>query len=122
MASLIITWGEQIGKYFQLGNRTLAAGRDPAREIQIVNTQASRKHFLIRKNGDHHLVIETNAKNGLLVNGEPCKEKVLQDGDEIQAGRTVLTYYVADWPDRTNAPEQYRKADREFHEDRTLAD
>ena len=121
MACLIITKGEQVGKYFQLGNRTLAGGRDPAREIQIVDSTVSRKHFLIRKDGDRHAIIETHAKNGVLVNGQRCAETLLADGDEIQVGDTILTYHVVDQPDRTNALEQPRKAQREFREDRTIS-
>ena len=120
MACLIITKGEQVGKYFQLGNRTLAGGRDPAREIQIVDSTVSRKHFIIRKAGDRHAIYETKAKNGILVNGQRCTDKVLDDGDEIQVGGTVLVYYVSDQADRTNALEQYRKGDRELREDRTM--
>ncbi len=120
MACLIITQGEQTGKYFQLGNRTLAGGRDPAREIQIVDNTVSRKHFLVRREGDHHVVVETKAKNGVLVNGVQCPEKVLEDGDVIQVGQTSLTYYVKDQADRTNALDQYRQGDRRFREDQTI--
>ena len=121
MACLIITKGEQEGKYFQLGRRTLAGGRDPAREIQIVDGKVSRKHFLIRSDGDGHVIVETKAKNGIFVNGQLHTEKKLQDGDEIQVGETVLTYYERDEKDRTNALEQYRQADRELREDRTIS-
>ena len=120
MACLIITKGKETGKYFQLGNRTLAGGRDPAREIQIIDSTVSRKHFLIRKDDDHHVIVETQAKNGIVVNGQPCSEKTLENGDEIGVGETVLTYYAEDQPDRTNALEEYRKAQREFREDRTI--
>ncbi len=121
MACLIITEGEQKGAYFQLGRRTLAGGRDPAREIQIVDAAVSRKHFLIRADGDLHVIVDTNAKNGILINDKPCSEAVLADGDQIQVGETTLTYYREDQPDRTNAVDQYRRGDREFREDRTIS-
>lgn len=122
MACLIITKGNQEGKYFQLGNRPLAGGRDPAREIQIVDPTVSRKHFLIHKQDDRHLIVEAKAKNGLCINGQSCSEKLLDDGDEIQLGDTVLTYYVSDQTDRTNAVDQYRAAGREFREDQTISE
>ncbi|MCH8252537.1 MAG: FHA domain-containing protein [Planctomycetes bacterium] len=121
MACLIVTKGQEVGKYFQLGNRTLAGGRDPSREIQIVDPTVSRKHFLIRKDGDGHAIVEMRAKNGIVVNGETYSEKKLADGDEIQVGETTLTYYDDDQPDRTNALEQFRAAGREYREDRTLS-
>ena len=122
MACLIITKGEQQGKYFQLGSRTLAAGRDPSREIQITDSKVSRRHFIVRKQGDRHAVRETNPKNPMLINGQPCGEAVLDDGDEIQVGDTVLTYYLSDQVDRTDALGQYRKGDRAYREDRTISD
>jgi len=122
MACLIITKGEDVGKYYQLGNRTLAGGRDPAREIQIVDATVSRKHFLIRKEGDGHVIVELKAKNGVYINGQRCAQKLLADGDEIRVGNTVLTYYLADQPDRTNALNQYRMGQRELREDRTLSE
>ena len=122
MACLIITKGEDVGKHYQLGNRTLAGGRDPAREIQLIDSTVSRKHFIIRKDGDHHVIREMKAKNGVHINGIRCEEKALEDGDEIRVGATTLTYYVEDQPDRTNALNQYRAGQRELREDRTLSD
>lgn len=122
MAYLIITSGQQTGKYFRLGKRTLAGGRDPAREIQIIDPKVSRKHFLIRQDGDHHVIVETKTKNGLLVNDQPCTEKTLRYGDTIQVGQTTMTYHAGQLPDRTNALEQFRKGDRELREDRTITD
>ena len=121
MACLVITAGAEKGKYFKLGNRTLAGGRDPAREIQIVDATVSRKHFLIRKDGDRHVIQEAKAKNGIFVNGTQCAQHRLADGDEIRVGETVLTYYIDDQPDRTNAVDQFRAGDRQLREDRTIS-
>jgi pSer/pThr/pTyr-binding forkhead associated (FHA) protein len=122
MACLIIIRGEEQGKYFQLGNRTLAGGRDPAREIQLTDPKISRKHFLIRKTGDRHVIIETRAKNGVFVNGQQYAEKELENGDEITVGETVLRYLVSDQPDHTDALQQFRDGDRRHREDRTITD
>ncbi len=121
MPCLIVTTsqGDHTGKYYKLSRRTLAGGRDPAREIQIPDPMVSRKHFVIRADGDVHRIVEMKAKNGLFVNGEKVAEKELADGDQIQVGDTVLTYYIDDQPDRTNALNQQRRADREMREDMT---
>ena len=79
----------------------------------------SRKHFLIRADGDAHRIVEMKAKNGIFVNGVKISEKQLADGDQIQVGDTVLTYYIDEQPDRTNALNQYRRGDRELREDMT---
>ena len=61
MACLLITESpvDQGGKHFRLANRTVAAGRDPAREIQILDAKVSRKHFLVRSDGERRLLILT---------------------------------------------------------------
>jgi pSer/pThr/pTyr-binding forkhead associated (FHA) protein len=122
MASLVITTSpvDQQGKLYRLGRRTLAAGRDPSREIQITDPKVSRKHFLVRAEGEGHMIVETKAKNGIFVNGNPVEQHLLVDGDEIKVGETVLTYYAEDREDQTNALDQYRAARREYREDRTI--
>ena len=123
MACLVIVSGEQAGTYFQLTKRTLTGGRDPAREIQIVDAKVSRKHFQIRYGEDHHLVVELQSLNGVEVNGAGIDgEQVLHDGDEIIVGSTMLQFYEDDNPDRTNAVNVYRQRDRRLREDRTITD
>ena len=123
MACLVITSGEQAGKYFQLAQRPLTAGRDPARDIQLLDSKVSRKHFQVRCHGDGYLIREMRSKNGVLINGARVEdEHKLADGDQIQAGDTTLVYYEQDDPDRTNALNQYKQAGRPFREDMTLPD
>ncbi len=121
MASLIVADGELAGTYYQLGKRTLTGGRDPAREIQIVDPQVSRRHFQIRDDDPGHVIIEMKSLNGVYVNGTRISgQQRLQDGDRIQVGNTVLIYQETDDSDRTNALNKYRQTGRELCEDRTV--
>ena len=122
MACLIITKSPsgQVGVYFQLAKRPLAGGRDPAREIQILDPHVSRKHFVIQTDGEAHLIMEAKARNGIHVNGLKITEKKLVDGDTIQVGETELTYYVSDDPNQTNAVHHFRAVDRSLREDQTM--
>lgn len=121
MAALIITNGEQAGTYFPLANRPLTAGRDPARDIQIMDPKVSRKHFQIRKDEDKYAILEFKSTNGVYVNGTKIEgEQFLQDGDRIQIGDTVLGFCLVDDPDRTNALNKFKRADRHAREDRTI--
>ncbi len=121
MASLMITSGEQAGTHFRLAKRPLTGGRDPSRDIQIVDPKVSRKHFHIRQEGDDHVIIELKSLNGVHVNGSRINgEQVLKDGDNIWVGDTTMTFYVADAPDKTDAVQKYKQADRHVREDRTL--
>jgi pSer/pThr/pTyr-binding forkhead associated (FHA) protein len=123
MANLLITTGEQAGKHFPLANRTLSAGRDAARDIQILDPKVSRKHFLVRRSGDDYVLAPVKSLNGVLVNGnEIADEVVLKDRDKIELGDTTLRFRAGDDPDRTNALEAYKLADRSAREDRTIND
>src|SRR5258705_6315120 len=60
MASLTITEspGGQAGKQFVLKHRPIAGGRHPSQEIQLLDAEVSRRHFLIRAEGDDHIITE----------------------------------------------------------------
>lgn len=123
MASLFIMSGDQAGTYFQLANRPLAAGRDPARDIQIKDPKVSRKHFQIRKQADDFELVEFKSLNGVHVNGARISgEVLLKDGDEIIVGDTKLVFYTTDDPERTNALHKFRDGNRRLREDRTIVD
>ena len=121
MASLVITNGDQAGTHFRIANRPLTGGRDPARDIQIVDPKVSRKHFQIRKQDDDYVVAEFKSLNGVQVNGTKIEgQQVLKDGDQIQIGDALLTFYVADDPEKTDALNKFKLADRHVREDRTV--
>ena len=122
MASLVITNGDQAGTYFRIANRPLTGGRDPARDIQIVDPKVSRKHFQIRKQDDDYIVAEFKSLNGVQVNGTKIEgQQVLKDGDQIQIGDAHLTFYVVDDPEKTNALNKFKLADRHVRDDRTIS-
>lgn len=122
MACLLITTGEQAGTYFPLSKRPLTAGRDPARDIQIIDPEVSRKHFQVRPDGDGYVILDMKSRNGVFVNAEKVAEQRLADGDRIQVGDTELTFHAANDPDRSNALLHYRCAERHLREDRTISD
>lgn len=122
MAGLIIKAGTQAGTYFRLGRRTMAGGRDPAREIQITDPKVSRKHFIIRADRDKHVIAETHAKNGIYVNGVQQTEATLSDGDEILVGDTLLCYLADDDVDRSDAVNKFRAGHRSHREEQTLGE
>ncbi len=123
MACLVIVSGEQEGTYYQLAKRPLSGGRDPARDIQLLDPRVGRKHFLILLHDGKYIIRDTRSRNGVHVNEERIQaDHVLRDGDEIRVGQTRLAYYDDDNPDRTNALQKYKKADRHLREDRTFND
>ncbi len=121
MASLVITSGEQAGAYFPLTNRPLSAGRDPARDIQIIDPKVSRKHFMVRKDGETYVLVPFKSLNGVDINGTVIeKEAILQDLDKITVGDTTLQFQAVDETDRTSALDKYKRATPDLREERTI--
>ena len=48
----------------------------------------SRLHFSIEGREDHAVVVDLGSSNGTIVNGQPVKETIVREGDEILAGTT----------------------------------
>lgn len=122
MASLTITKGppSQIGKHFIVKHRPLAGGRHPSQEIQLLDPEVSRRHFLIRVEGDDHVISESQATNGVYVNGQRVKEHRLQHGDQIRVGATELVYSRQDEADQTDGVQHQRRGERHLREGGTL--
>ena len=123
MASLLITKGAatQIGKQFVVKNRPLAGGRHPSQEIQLLDPEVSRRHFLIRPQSDGHVITEAHAAaNGVYVNDARITEHVLQEGDQIRVGATVLIYSIQDSATQTDEVQHQRRGDRHLREGGTL--
>jgi pSer/pThr/pTyr-binding forkhead associated (FHA) protein len=122
MATLTITQspGGQVGKHFLVKHRPLAGGRHPSQEIQLLDAEVSRRHFLIRVEDEEHVIFESQGANGVYVNGAKVKEHKLQDGDEIQVGTTLLVYSKQDLADQTDEVQHQRRGDRRVREGGTV--
>jgi VWFA-related protein len=62
-------------------------------DIPLAGRNASRRHAVIRFERGHYVIYSLNVENPVLVNKSPVvQSQVLQPGDEIQLGDTVLKY------------------------------
>src|SRR4051812_41371609 len=102
MACLIISSGTNKGALYKLDKLPMSVGREVQRDIQIMDPKVSRKHFVIKKDGENTL-ISGDAKNGIHINGKKIEtETPLKDGDRIIIGETELTYLLNDDPARVD--------------------
>jgi pSer/pThr/pTyr-binding forkhead associated (FHA) protein len=101
----------------------LSIGREPVRDIQIVDPKVSRKHAIVRFGEAGHLIAPVKALNGLIINGTSVDvETLLNDGDEITLGDTVLRYTADANNGQTNAVFHQKNVDRPLREDRTMVE
>jgi pSer/pThr/pTyr-binding forkhead associated (FHA) protein len=112
MGSVIVTSGKQKGEYLPLGQRTSVIGRDEALSLQVLDALVSRKHLQIwfdKATGKYH-VHDMQSKHGVFINKHKITgSTMLNDGDEILIGDTILLYTDEDFDSRDSALAHYKK-------------
>jgi two-component system, NtrC family, sensor kinase len=91
-ASLLVVQGMNLGERFELGDHPIQLGRSLSNAVRLLDTEASRTHASIQKVRDQYVLTDRNSSNGTYVNGELVRSKPLQNGDQIQIGRTMLLF------------------------------
>lgn len=92
MARLIVIKGSDEGKQFSLNDSVASAGRDSSSRIRLMDTEVSRRHAEFFRTPEGHRVRDVGSANGTFVNGQSIRDVLLQPGDHVQIGQTVLVY------------------------------
>jgi len=96
LPALIITLPDGRKRRHGLGATPLVIGRDAACDIAVDDPGTSRRHAEFRPVPSGYEVEDLDSKNGTLVNGTPCKSRLLRDGDKILIGSVEATYTEAE--------------------------
>lgn len=94
LVSLSVVEGLDEGAYLEFGERKIYIGRLAKNEFILTDTNASRLHAYISYEEHRHVLYDAGSTNGTMVNGARVERRVLENGDEIQIGETVLLYEV----------------------------
>lgn len=70
----------------------LTIGRDVYNSLSLPDPEISRSHAIIFEQGDQTIIKDLNSRNGVYVNGDRVKEQVLQTGDEIVIGSSIIFF------------------------------
>src|SRR5262249_26850245 len=89
---LIVIKGADEGKQFELSADHLSIGRDAASKVRLHDTEVSRRHAELLRVSDGFRVLDRGSANGTFVNGRQVHDVLLQPGDQVQVGQTVLVY------------------------------
>lgn len=98
-AHLIVEEGKLTGLTFDLqGDSKWFLGRDPDLSNFIIeDLTVSRQHALITKGEDGYFIENFSQKSPLLLNNAPINQSIhLKNGDKIQLGSTIITFYDED--------------------------
>jgi len=91
-ACLVVIYGLELGKKFNLNRPQIIIGRSSKADIQIDQEAVSRNHCKIINTGKAILLRDMGSTNGTYINDELIDEYVLRDGDYIKVGRSIFKF------------------------------
>jgi hypothetical protein len=80
------------GRSVPLTQPEVTIGRLPECDVVVEDPGASRQHARIRRTDGGFVLVDLGSTNGTLVNDLPIREHVLENGDRITIGETVLEF------------------------------
>jgi pSer/pThr/pTyr-binding forkhead associated (FHA) protein len=84
--------GPDRGKEFYQMATPVTIGREEGNLIQLNDHRVSRYHLKIHENDNTVLLTDLQSTNGTKINGEPVRAWLLQPGDLITLGQTILLF------------------------------
>lgn len=92
------------GTSIALTEQEVSIGRDRSNQVPIPDLHLSRRHCSIKQEGDGYKIIDLNSRNGVLLNGIPVRERVLQHGDRIEVGTSLFVFVTHEDVAPSDAP------------------
>ena len=80
------------GTRYEVKQRRVVMGRSRDCDIQLADTNVSRRHAELRQEGASYWIVDLGSTNGLEVNGKRVKRAKLSDGDTITLGSTEVAF------------------------------
>lgn len=81
------------GREFDLRKERLTIGRHRESDVFLEDLAVSRLHTTVTHDpSGRYIVRDENSANGTYVNGQRITEHLLQEGDEVQVGQSVLVF------------------------------
>jgi hypothetical protein len=80
------------GTRYEVKQRRVVIGRSRDCDVQLTDTNVSRRHAELRQEGASYWIVDLGSTNGLEVNGKRVKRAKLSDGDTITLGSTDVSF------------------------------
>jgi signal transduction histidine kinase len=92
VGTLLVIEGADQGSRFTLDDDAQSIGRDKSNAVQLNDTEVSRRHAELRRDGGRCVLVDLGSSNGTYVNGKRIDRYELSGGEEVKVGRTVMLY------------------------------
>jgi hypothetical protein len=80
------------GTRHEVKQRRVVLGRSKDCDIQLSDTNVSRRHAELRQEGASYWMVDLGSTNGMEVNGKRVKRAKLRDGDTVTLGSTDVVF------------------------------
>ena len=80
------------GTSHEVKERRVVIGRSRDCDVQLSDTNVSRRHAELRQEGASYWIVDLGSTNGMEVNGKRVKRAKLSSGDTITLGATEMTF------------------------------
>ncbi len=95
-ARLIAISGPTEGTTFALTEEEVSLGREQSNQICINDHSVSRRHCLIKREGESFRIVDLESYNGTFVNAVPVGEQPLSHGDQVAVGSVRFLFLSQD--------------------------
>ncbi len=91
-AALVVIYGMDLGRKYDLNRAEFTIGRSSKCDIQIDQESISRNHAVITNDGKRVQIKDLGSTNGTYVNDNAVDEYEVRNGDYIKIGRTIFKF------------------------------
>ncbi|HEY0385386.1 MAG TPA: FHA domain-containing protein, partial [Pyrinomonadaceae bacterium] len=91
---LVSIAGRLKGATFMLTEDVTSIGRESANRLCISDPSVSRRHSVIKRDGDEFKINDLESLNGTFVNDVPVKERALEHGDRVRIGDYLFVFLL----------------------------
>lgn len=91
-AVLHVIGGADRGKTYELVLPETRVGRGADQDLVLADIAVSRRHFTVHAENGRYRMRDLGSGNGTLVNGQRLDTVILNDGDQIECGNTLMRF------------------------------
>jgi predicted Zn finger-like uncharacterized protein len=94
--SLAVIMGANAGQIYTVTKPRTVLGRGTESDIQLQDSEVSRKHAMLEIRGDEAMVVDMGSTNGTYVDGVRVQKASIFSNQEFSLGTTTLMFIVTD--------------------------